>query len=608
MAEGGLLSSALVPEENAEGDAEASAASSLDPAAGALAMQAARADATLAAKAAAYFVKQTHLIGLQAEHLHEQRRIVLANLKLKRLSETLRIGWQLCLGVIAFSIATYLVLMVHDAITSRTVIVEPFDAPPALQSAGRSGEVLASALLDQLTTMQAATQATAAKRDLANSWSNDIKVEVPETGISLGEIDRLLKARLGHETHIGGDLVELDGNRLALTVRGDAMRPKTFEGPSATLDQLIRTAGEYVYGETQPALYAVYLLHSGRNQEAIAFAKSACLTASPAERPYLYNAWAGATANLGFSLRDALALEQAALALKPDYWTAYANAAEDAQNLGQEETAWRLGMNMLHAAGGRPGAASELNYASLDLLTGNFLAARNAQLADATAHAGIGSVSYAANTIVAWLDIGLHDFADAALRLDTADMTDAYTIAIAHYVHGRMAAAAADTQAARREMDAWGAANADPAVSGGNNSYHCDVGQAEDGAGNYAAADIAFAAGRDFVDCRRFQADSLDHRGNWPQARKAYADAITLAPDLPFAYYSWGLALARHGDRPGALRALSKARSRAPRWADPMKAEGDILAQQGHTQAASRNYRAALRYAPAWTDLQRALR
>ena len=31
-------------------------------------------------------------------------------------------------------------------------------------------------------------------------------------------------------------------------------------------------------------------------------------------------------------------------------------------------------------------------------------------------------------------------------------------------------------------------------------------------------------------------------------AQKASADAVALAPDLPAAYCSWGLALERHGD------------------------------------------------------------
>jgi len=54
--------------------------------------------------------------------------------------------------------------------------------------------------------------------------------------------------------------------------------------------------------------------------------------------------------------------------------------------------------------------------------------------------------------------------------------------------------------------------------------------------------------GEHFVDCERFRGDILDHRGDWPGAQKAYSAAVALGPDLPAGYYSWGVALARHGD------------------------------------------------------------
>jgi hypothetical protein len=43
---------------------------------------------------------------------------------------------------------------------------------------------------------------------------------------------------------------------------------------------------------------------------------------------------------------------------------------------------------------------------------------------------------------------------------------------------------------------------------------------------------------------------------------KAYAEAVALAPDLPAAYYSWGVALARHGDLAGAVAKLELANQR----------------------------------------------
>jgi hypothetical protein len=47
-----------------------------------------------------------------------------------------------------------------------------------------------------------------------------------------------------------------------------------------------------------------------------------------------------------------------------------------------------------------------------------------------------------------------------------------------------------------------------------------------------------------------------------------YADAVALAPDLPGAYYSWGVALAKHGDLDGAAGKLKDANQKGPHWAD----------------------------------------
>ena len=123
-------------------------------------------------------------------------------------------------------------MAVWNAAHSSSVVVDAFSAPPDMAAKGLGGEVLASKFLDELTVLQARTHASAAKRGLKDAWSGDIKVEVPQTGVSIGEVMRALRGWLGHETHIGGDLEETaDG--VSLTVRGEGILPKTFAGPAA---------------------------------------------------------------------------------------------------------------------------------------------------------------------------------------------------------------------------------------------------------------------------------------------------------------------------------------------------------------------------------------
>ena len=69
-----------------------------------------------------------------------------------------------------------------------------------------------------------------------------------------------------------------------MTVRGDGVLPKIFTGGAGDLDKLTTQAAEYIYGQSQPGLYATYLRNAGRDAEAMAFAKAAYATSSAEDR------------------------------------------------------------------------------------------------------------------------------------------------------------------------------------------------------------------------------------------------------------------------------------------------------------------------------------
>jgi tetratricopeptide (TPR) repeat protein len=213
--------------------------------------------------------------------------------------------------------------------------------------------LVAARLLDDISRLQAATRSTAEKRELTNAWTNDVKLAVPETGISLGEVSRALRTRFGNDIHLDGDLVST-GEGLTLTVRGDGVAPKTFTGASGELAKLTTEAAEYVYAQAEPALWAYYLEGEGRNREAMEFCQAAYSSASAADKPYLLNVWANALASTEGDLRQALKLYQSALKLKPDFWIGYNNVMNTLWRIGQEEAAWRVGEDLRKAAGGRP--------------------------------------------------------------------------------------------------------------------------------------------------------------------------------------------------------------------------------------------------------------
>jgi tetratricopeptide (TPR) repeat protein len=569
-------------------------------------------DPGVARKTETFLDKQAQLLETQNQHLKEELELRVAHLrnqlreeKVRRFGLRLRVGFQLFIALVATVIGIGAAIMIRDALTSRRVVIEPFDAPPALAARGLTGKVIATRLLDELSRLQDATRSSAAARTLSGAWTSDIKLDVPETGVSIGEISRLLRARFGHDVHIDGDLIETPGG-LALTVRGNGVPPKRFSGSATELEKLTLEAAEYVYAESQPARWAVYLYQVERYEEAIAFCRTAFASADPLERPGILNAWAIAVQNTGGSTREALALFRAAVKLQPDSWVAHTNVQNSLMMLGDEEGAWRAGEAMRTAAGGRPGRAPEYIYLNWDILTWNLPAYLDAVVANAEANAGVGTGASTAGPVIADIQARLHDpeATDLALKTTKEDPHDPTIASMIHFVRGRLATEAGDAAQAATEMEAFGVAYADPAVSSNNPGYNCWIAPAEEAAGHPDKADALLKTAGSFVDCYRFRADILNGRGDWVGAQKAYAVAVALAPDLPAAYYSWGVALAGHGDLEAAAIKLQEANRRGPHWADPLKAWGDVLAKQGNTKEALAKYEAALKFAPNWKQLK----
>ena len=196
--------------------------------------------------------------------------------------------------------------------------------------------------------------------------------------------------------------------------------------------------------------------------------------------------------------------------------------------------------------------------------------------------------------------------AELSLKTTLEDPNDPSIGAVAHFVRGRLAAEAGDKATALAHMEAFGLAYADPNVSSNNPGYNCWIAPVEEAAGRAEQGGRLLNSAETFVDCYRFKADILDDRGHWSEAQKAYTAAVELAPDLPAAYYSWGLALARHGDPQAAIDKLRLASQRGPHWADPLKAWGDVLLRQGQRKEAIEKYNEALKFAPNWAALKEA--
>jgi len=619
--------------EDAELTLVSNSAASADPFAAAITHQAAIYSPEVAGDVSRYLQVQSHHVEEQSRHVKIQTKLLqdehdlrLAHLRnqlreetVRRLGLRLRVSFQIFLACVVTAIGIASMFMVHDAFMSRSVVIDSFDIAPNLATQVPNGKIVATGLLDVLSRIQAATRTSAERRSLSNAWTNDIAIEVPETGTSIGQIERALKARFGHDQHIYGDVVQTENKGLSLTVRGTGILARTFTDDSRNLDKLLADAGEYIYGQSQPGLWVNYLTNSGRNDEAIQFARATYPTLPAGEKPYVLNYWANAIVGKGYpgAMQEALLLYRETVRLKPDYWSGYNNILYALWNMGKEEESVREAEKLMAMGGGRPGRVPETTYLNYDQLVWDLTTVSAENIADMESHDGIGifaSLGGSANLQQAQYDTLLHDVNSATWRLRTAtiDAQNAADVSVAALTKALLAEDNGDLKEASSQWDAFAAAYANPAVSINNSFYMCYAAPTYEKTHQHAKADAALdgplkTIGIDsFVDCYRFRADVLDLRGDWAGAQSWYAKAIKLAPSIPAGYYSYGLALAKHGDLKGAAEQLKLANQKGPHWADPLKAWGDVLLQQGHRPEALEKYDEAVKYAPQWQQLHAA--
>ncbi|MGA9851949.1 MAG: tetratricopeptide repeat protein [Gammaproteobacteria bacterium] len=559
-----------------------------------------------------YLDQQIALHDLHTENLKLQSQALRAQhkqLRSQRLHDRLRSVYQGVLSLIALAVLGIIISAIYSAATDRSVVVNQFQVPPSFDAAGNSGTVVAGEFLDQLQTLQASARTSQAGPALQDAWSNNIQLQVPDVRVSLGDIRRTLHAWLGHETQINGQVVQQD-NRIALTVRSTGFAAKTFTGATTDLATLLTQAAGYVYGQSEPYLFATYLQNNGQDAESIALVQTAFSTASAKEKPWLLNAWAIGLTDLN-QYAAAVDKYREAIRLDPHFWIAYGNLMDTQILLAQEEAAYQTGTSFEHAA--RRGSwfaayVPEINYQPVDYLGMDLPAVHQGFLTDEAAHGGQGSTTGQDAPPDAEMLARMHADRQALFTAQTSPGagSDHFVIAETDFVQGLLALdqqnypqAASDLQTTDAMLTQYPALWVDYLTNPA-----CYLGLAEELAGRPDKADAAIAKGGHFVDCYRFKADIADHRGDWLQAQKDYAAAVALAPSLPMAYESWGEALVRHGDYKDAIVKFQQANQRGPHWCDPLEHWGEALAAEGSDKEATQKYAAASKYAPSWGALE----
>ena len=289
------------------------------------------------AEADALLRKQRELIDLQIDDLKREDTVRHWSLRVRHVSDVMKLAFELSLAFIFIVLAVGLGSVVWSASREDGLVIESFSVPPDMAARGLDGQVVASQLLDKLVHMQNRTDSMRPARTFANNWGGDIKVQIPETGVSAGEAYHFLVQWLGHQTHINGEVFRTaDG--IAVAARVDGGDGASFKGAESDLDALEQKVAEQIYVQTQPYRYAVYQVGNQNPAEARRVFLLLAESDSPTER-----AWAhvglGSLEEASASGDERLALAEFRKAIldDPDLTLAANNIAVAELALGHDE-------------------------------------------------------------------------------------------------------------------------------------------------------------------------------------------------------------------------------------------------------------------------------
>jgi tetratricopeptide (TPR) repeat protein len=567
--------------------------------------------------------EQAALTRLQAEDLRREDRLRHWSLRVHHVSDVLKLAFELALAAIFTTVVLIIAGAVWSAAHEDGVVIEAFSVPPDLSAQGLTGQAVAAKLQDKLSAMQAATGSARPAASYSNNWGNDIKVEIPDTSVSIGEVYRYLVDRFGHQTHITGEIYRSkDG--IAVTARAGGDPGATVTGSEADIDTVMQQAAEKIYESTQPYRYAVYLgetqaAHGGL-EKSRAIMEGLIESGSPSERVWGHAGLAALVDTADPYLADAE--QRKALALDPGMGLAWYNLANDDSLFGHDAAAiddlakltalleaGKSEMNERAARIGLPAGKAQVE-AALDDFGASLRDSEEALTLPDFYNTLEGMRQQTLVTLArlhrvremqaAWRDFPPIDDPNlAAARLDARMVAD--------YWSGDWAAvraAAPGVERATRQLrtlpgfsDLFLELTLKSAVWPYAARALAETGDAK------AAHALIDKTPLDCYACLRNRADIDAVEKNWSGADFWFARAMAAAPSIPEAYNDWGRVLLLKGDPAAAIAKFKIAIDKGPHFADPIEMWGEALMAQNRSDLALAKFAEADNYAPNWGRL-----
>jgi len=557
--------------------------------------------------------RQIALADLQIDDLKREDKLRHWSLRVHHISDVMKVTFEITAAFVGIAIVISICAALWAAAHDDSLIIESFSVPPDMASRGLTGEAVAAQLQDRIAAMQAATDSARPPTSYSSNWGNDIKVQIPDTGVSIGEFYRILTLWLGHQTRITGEVFRTDKG-IAITARAGGDGGATNQGPDSDFDVILQRAAESVFAQTQPYRYGVYLLRHNRLDDAQKIFEKLAANSSASEKAWAENGLANVEDSRG-NLRASAAWSRAALALEPEFALTHWTLADNELTLGHDEDAVRTDRELLALTQSHNPGLTERSRAMIRHNIAQTLAAEFGEFASVPADAKVAEQlpDYSGAIETSWENeveaLGLlHDA--RAMRARFAEMPradDDDTVSSRKAILAQAEIALKDWKDARKDAadaEAIGIRAGGFTAGGINALVWPYLARARFETGDRAGA---FALiGRTPRDCYA----CVDMRGNidvaarnWDGATFWFADAVRQAPSVPLAYSDWGAMLLAKRDLEGAIAKFQIAKEKGPHFADPLEMWGEALIAKNRSDLALAKFEEADKYAPNWGRL-----
>lgn len=502
---------------------------------------------------------------------------------------------------VGLAVATMFSVMIWRASQADGLVVQAFTVPADMAAQGMTGEVIAARVLDRLATLTRQTDSGRPAGTFTDDWTRDVSIEIPQTNISISELDRSLRQLLGHETRLTGAVARTPGG-LSIAARTGPGTGILVTGSEDELDALIDRTAVALFARTQPYRYAVSLMSAGRADEAALIFRRLMASGPKTER-----AWAAIRLGTMLQARERPAeakdVLQQAISWDPDNSTAYwtlANAEAALGHPGAADRQFELAIAALRR--GRDGLVEQSRRQRTLLIRSQLASSRGATadaydlllpvIADPPAGAG-----FSANITKIGALLSLHDLSGARALLLAYSPTTLPEVA---------SRAGLEAQLLWHMRD-WTALDLAAASlrQGGFSSVRPLMMRALAAArlGRVAEARALLAATpldhEGYVETRGIVETFAGDRA---RAEYWFAQAIRLAPERSQTHVALGEARLAFGDLTAAQKAFEAAARLQPRSPDALFGLGKTLMAMGKAQAAVAKFAAAAELSPRWGE------